>query len=141
MQVNSGQLESKVSDDEFSTPSNDNDNTFDSEIKKQKRSNSINGNRYDKNGNKITTEIGRYYLSNVTERSKSVKERKESRKSLNSSQLSGGTGEGQSPEKEKNKKRHRITFMDEVTGDKSMLVEVHCIESYKKYNQEFYMEN
>ena len=141
--MNSGQLESKVSDDEFSTPSNDTgtDNTFDSEIKKQKRSNSLNGNRYDINGNKITTEIGRYSLSNVSARSKSVKERKESRKSLNSSQLSGGTGEGQSLEKEKNKKRHRITFMDEVTGDKSMLVEVHCIESYKKYNQEFYMEN
>ena len=68
-----------------------------------------------------------------------MKDKREGRKSLNSSQLSGGTGEGQSPEKEK-KKRHRITFMDDVTNDKSMLVEVHCIESYKKYNQEFYME-
>jgi len=31
--------------------------------------------------------------------------------------------------------------MDEVTNDKDALVEVHMIESYKKYNQEFYMEN
>ena len=31
--------------------------------------------------------------------------------------------------------------MDELTNDKSQLTEVHYIESYKKYNQEFYMEN
>lgn len=31
--------------------------------------------------------------------------------------------------------------MDEVTGDKKQLTEIHYIESYKKYNQEFYIEN
>jgi len=31
--------------------------------------------------------------------------------------------------------------MDEVTGEEAKLVEVHYIESYKKYNQEFFMEN
>jgi hypothetical protein len=31
--------------------------------------------------------------------------------------------------------------MDDVTGDKKLLTDVHVIESYKKYNQEFYIEN
>lgn len=31
--------------------------------------------------------------------------------------------------------------MDEMTDDKASLTEVHYIESYKKYNQEFYAEN
>ena len=31
--------------------------------------------------------------------------------------------------------------MDEVSDDKTALTEVHFIESYKKYNQEFYSEN
>ena len=31
--------------------------------------------------------------------------------------------------------------MDDVTGDKKLLTDVHVIESYKKYNQEFFIEN
>jgi len=31
-------------------------------------------------------------------------------------------------------KRHRVSFMDQVTDDKDQLTEVHHIESYKKYN-------
>jgi hypothetical protein len=31
--------------------------------------------------------------------------------------------------------------MDDVSGDKSQLVEIHLIESYKKFNQDSYMEN
>jgi hypothetical protein len=31
--------------------------------------------------------------------------------------------------------------MDDVTGDKKLLTDVQVIESYKKYNQEFYIEN
>ena len=38
------------------------------------------------------------------------------------------------------KKKHRVTFADDVNGDKKALTEVHLIESYKKYNQEFYVE-
>ena len=60
--------------------------------------------------------------------------------------MSGGTGENQtSPDKKKEdlskKKRHKVTFLDEVTDDKSALTDIHFIESYKKYNQEFYSEN
>jgi hypothetical protein len=99
--------------------------------------------RLDRLGNPITTVIGSYSLSSLNQRSKSIKDKKdrESRKSLNSSTLSGGTGEGQGDKKETKKPRHKLTFMDEVTNDKEALVEVHMIESYKKYNQEFYMEN
>jgi hypothetical protein len=32
------------------------------------------------------------------------------------------------------KKRHRLTFGDDVANDKSALIEIHYIESYKKYN-------
>ena len=39
----------------------------------------------------------------------------------------------ESPVKDK-KKRHRVTFADDVNGDKKKLTEVHPIESYKKYN-------
>ena len=38
------------------------------------------------------------------------------------------------------KKKHRVTFADDVSGNKKALTEVHMIESYKKYNQEFYVE-
>ena len=31
--------------------------------------------------------------------------------------------------------------MDDVSGDKKALTDVHMIESYKKYNQDFYVEN
>ena len=31
--------------------------------------------------------------------------------------------------------------MDEVTNDPEKLIEQHKIESYKKYNQEIFMEN
>ena len=86
--------------------------------------------RYDTNGNPITTVIGAYALSNLANRAK--KQKKES-----------GTGEGSSPDKVAidKSKRHRLTFGDEVSNDKSQLTEIHYIESYKKYNQEFYIEN
>ena len=91
--------------------------------------------RRDRNGNVITTEIGRFSL--VSSRKSSSKKK---------SVVGAGTG-GKEEENEKNgeepqkKPRHRVTFMDEVTFDKSKLTEVHLIESYKKYNQEFYVEN
>jgi hypothetical protein len=55
--------------------------------------------------------------------------------------MSPGTGEVSSPDKEDRSKRHRLTFADEVHNDKTALTEIHYIESYKKYNQEYYIEN
>ena len=127
-QGNSGQLISKASEEDIDPR----DVTLIEADTSRKRSGSV---RHDRFGNPITTVIGSYSLSNVGKRSRSIKEKKDS---LNASTLSGGTGEGQ--EKKEKKKRHRLTFMDEVTGDKTQLLEVHPIESYKKYNSEFYME-
>ena len=78
----------------------------------------------------------------MNNRSKSLKDKRDStgRRNVENTE-SGGTGEGEgSPGKKDKKKRHKITFMDEITNDKTQLTEVHYIESYKKYNQEFYME-
>ena len=50
------------------------------------------------------------------------------------STTSGGTGEGQTEGKKDGRFRHKISFMDELAGDKTKLCEVHLIESYKKYN-------
>ena len=72
------------------------------------------------NGVLISTQIGSFSLDNIKNRAKSVREKQS--KGLNSSTLSAGTGEGQeSPEKKSNKKHH-ITFMDDVTGDKAKIV-------------------
>ena len=50
--------------------------------------------------------------------------------------MSSDTGGAESPVKgeDKKKQRHRLTFADDVTGNKAELTDVHYIESYKKYN-------
>ena len=52
--------------------------------------------------------------------------------------VNSDTGGAESPLKgddsKAKKQRHRISFADEVTADKSALSDVHYIESYKKYN-------
>ena len=65
------------------------------------------------------------------------------RKSLQTNMSSDtGAADLASPDKKEDKKqRHRVTFMDDVSGDKGQLVEIHLIESYKKFNQDSYMEN
>ena len=94
--------------------------------------------RKDRFGNPITTEIGKFSLANSK---RSFKEIKDGPKRRNTSNTSGGTGEGQSSTgKPENARRHKISFMDEMCGEKSKLTEVHLIESYKKYNQEFFQE-
>ena len=62
------------------------------------------------------------------------------RKSLQTSSDTGAADLA-SPEKKDKQQRHRVTFMDDVSGDKGQLVEIHLIESYKKFNQDSYMEN
>ena len=69
--------------------------------------------RYDANGNPITTVIGNFSLQNLANRSKNKKSKTES----------PGTGEVSSPDKKDSeidkKKRHRVTFFDEVNNDKT----------------------
>lgn len=89
--------------------------------------------RKDRNGNVITTEIGRFSLTNAGKKSKA-------RKTVVGAGTGGKEEEGQTESPEK-KTRHKVTFMDEVTNDKTQLTEIHLIESYKKYNQEFYIDN
>jgi hypothetical protein len=89
--------------------------------------------RKDRNGNVITTEIGRFSLINAGKKSKA-------RKTVVGAGTGGKEEEGQNESPEK-KTRHKVTFMDEVTNDKTQLTEIHLIESYKKYNQEFYIDN
>ena len=52
--------------------------------------------------------------------------------------MNSDTGGAESPLKgdfsQGKKQRHRISFADDVSGDKSQLSDVHYIESYKKYN-------
>ena len=76
------------------------------------------GKRFDRFGNEILTEIGRYSLTQKS-MSKSANDMKTDRLSIKS----GGTGENsQSPTKVEDgskKKRFKISFMDDVTGDKS----------------------
>ena len=61
--------------------------------------------------------------------------------------VNSDTGGAESPLKAENddrakkQQRHRISFADDVSGDKNQLADVHYIESYKKYNQEFYIDN
>ena len=76
------------------------------------------------NGNLITTQIGSFRKRP----SKKGKRGEEKDDSINS----------KSPKKKKKANRHRVTFGDEVSGSKKNLLRVHYIESYKKYNQEFY---
>ena len=91
--------------------------------------------RFDRNGNLINTQIGRFHTGSMR---KSIK----NRKSLINMNSDTGAADLGSPDKKVEKSlRHRVTFMDEVLGDKSQLVEVHLIESYKKFNQDSYMEN
>ena len=76
--------------------------------------------RKDRYGNLITTEIGRFSLVGAK---KSLKENTNGNLRSNSS-LSGGTGEGQTQNKSQSadkNKRHKISFYDEVTSDKSKL--------------------
>ena len=35
--------------------------------------------------------------------------------------------------KKRSKLRHKVTFMDEVTGDEKQLTTIHYVESYKEY--------
>ena len=93
------------------------------------------------NGNPITTVIGNFAINNTVNRNKSMKSKR-------ASGVSPGTGEVSSPDKASQedaatakKQRHRLTFADEVHNDKTLLTEIHYIESYKKYNQEYYIEN
>ena len=65
--------------------------------------------RFDRHGTPITTTIGKYYTGSMR---KSMK----NRKSLMNSDT--GAADIGSPEK-KPEKRYRVTFMDEVSGDKS----------------------
>ena len=126
--VNSGQLDSKNSEEDV-----DGDRTIDiMEATNNKRRSNSTVHRTDRFGNPITSVIGSYSLKNLTNRSKSVRTNKKD--DLNSSTLSGGTGEGQTDNSDNKPKRHKLTFMDEVTNDATQLVEVHKIESYKKYN-------
>ena len=58
--------------------------------------------------------------------------------------VNSDTGGAESPmkgEEAKKPPRHRVSFADDISGDKSQLADVHYIESYKKYNQEFYIDN
>ena len=84
--------------------------------------------RFDRNGHKITTQIGQFSLASLSARANSVKAAKRDangRRAVNTSNVSAGTGEGQgSPSKEDKTKRHRVTFMDEVTNDKTMIIDV-----------------
>ena len=66
--------------------------------------------RYDTYGNRITTEIGTFR-----------------------SRRNGG-GKVKYPKKtaEEKAKRHRISFADDILGDKDKISQVHYIESYKK---------
>ena len=78
----------------------------------------------DKFGNTITTEIGRFSLQSSPRKSKDGELKKQN--------SSGGTGEPmQKPDK---KLRHKISFHDDISNDKSKLTEIHLIESYKKFN-------
>ena len=90
------------------------------------KSNLSDSKRKDRHGNPITTEIGRFSLVS-----------KKKKKTV----VGAGTGgkeeesvTGEQSEFTDKKTRHRVTFMDEITNDKSQLTEVHLIESYKKYN-------
>uniref|UniRef100_A0A7S3N1K8 Uncharacterized protein n=1 Tax=Strombidium inclinatum TaxID=197538 RepID=A0A7S3N1K8_9SPIT len=171
MQDSSGQLESKNVDDSLvhedsihnSEISADPPTEFSTSRKKSKSEKSKRNtmvvkkgksleisqpNRFDRHGNPITTQIGTFQYDAST-RSQSVKA---VRKSMNDKMLdtskdeSGLTqessmikaeNEAQSPKKV----RHKVTFMDDVSGEKGQLTEVHYIESYKKYNQEFYVDH
>ena len=89
--------------------------------------------RYDKKGEPINTVIGAY---SVATRKASIK--------LKDKMKSEGSSLDESPNKIDpidedvtspfRKKRHHVTFADEVTGDKKKLTVIHPIESYKKYN-------
>ena len=137
LQVNSGQVESKIDEENLSGDQLD-------DIKRSSVGSKSNFStlqvlstdekaRFDRNGNPITTSIGRFHTGAMRKSMKAS-----TRKSLNSDT---GAADLASPEKVDPKKRHRVTFMDDVSGDKNQLTEIHLIESYKKYNQEFYIEN
>lgn len=86
--------------------------------------------RFDRNGNPITTVIGKFQTGAMR---KSMKGN--NRKSLQTNMNSDtGAADLASPEKKDAKQRHKVTFMDEVSGDKEQLIEIHLIESYKKFN-------
>ena len=113
------------------------DTTMDKSIKSDQSQ------RFDRHGNPILTQIGTFSVSNR----KALVKSRDLRRSQNSD-----TGSAESPSKAGDseptddspygrKKKHRVTFMDEVSGDKSALTDVHSIESYKKYNQDFYVES
>ena len=99
--------------------------------------------RYDRNGNPITTVIGAFSVETrrqLLKQKKLASLRQSGTSDTGNSEVSPlkginetETSEAGSPVKDK-KKRHRVTFADDVTGEKSKLTEVHTIESYKKYN-------
>ena len=100
--------------------------------------------RYDRNGNIIATQIGTFSTANRRALLKS----RELMKSQNSDTGSAEhtptketKGEEEPSSPYGRKKKHKVTFMDDVSGDKKALTDVHMIESYKKYNQDFYVES
>ena len=94
--------------------------------------------RFDRNGAPITTVIGKFQTGSMRKSMKGGSNRKSLQTNMNSDT---GAADLASPEKKETKQRHKVTFMDEVSGDKSQLVEIHLIESYKKFNQDSYLEN
>ena len=81
-------------------------------------------------GNSITTEIGKFSAHGSPRKGSKVGDSSTKSKESN---LSGGTGEPNG-ESKKSEKRHKISFADEISGDKSKLTDIHLIESYKKFN-------
>lgn len=91
--------------------------------------------RYDKFGNKITTVIGTFSVAN---RKNLIKSKKASMS--HTSDTGGAESPLKGEDRAKKPQRHRISFADDMMGQ-DKLSDVHYIESYKKYNQEFYIDN
>ena len=121
-----GQLQSKEDEKDEGTVRTD---VEDSPFKERDDESSIN--RTDRFGTPIQTEVGKFSLQPSGNKSKVGDEQRDSVKSKTSN-ISGGTGEPASAVSKKT--RHKISFLDEVTNDKSKLTDIHLIESYKKYN-------
>lgn len=142
---NTGQLDSKMDEEETEVHTDDvkrssisqkgNFNTIGVSLNQTMVDSEIS--RFDRNGNPITTVIGKFATGAMRKSMKSS-----NRKSLQTNMNSDtGAADLASPEKKDVKQRHKVTFMDEVSGDKGQLVEIHLIESYKKFNQDSYLEN
>ena len=89
--------------------------------------------RYDRNGNPITTVIGAFSVETrrlLVKQKKLATLRQSGTSDTGNSEISPLKGAGEtvdseaSPVKDK-KKRHRVTFADDISGDKKKLTEVH----------------